>query len=53
MIVGDGSQVHCDDFNDSGRVDWDEFWMDSVLNLYRSDLSALSLGSTVMTALYR
>ncbi|KAF8812579.1 Sec63-domain-containing protein [Phlegmacium glaucopus] len=49
-IVGD-NQVHCNDLNDSG-IDWDEFWSDSVLNVYRFDLSSLSFGSAVMTALY-
>jgi hypothetical protein len=51
MIVGDGSQEYCDEFN----VDWDESWNDSVLNVYvyRSDLSALSFGSTVITALFK
>lgn len=49
VIVEDKSQ---DAFNDSG-VDWDEFWNGSILHVYRSDLSTLSLGSTFMTALYR
>jgi hypothetical protein len=44
VIVGDTY-----DFNDSG-VDWEEFWNDSVLNVYRYNLS---FKSTVMTALYR
>ena len=52
MIAEDKSQMHCNDFNDSG-IDWDEIWNDSVLNVYRSDSSMLSFGSTVMTALHR
>ena len=52
MIVGDKSQEYDDEFNDSG-VDWDESWNDSVLNVYRSDLSILSFGSTVITALFK
>ena len=51
-FIGDKSKVHCDDFNDSD-VDWDEFWNDSVLNIYRSDICTLPFGATVMTALYR
>ena len=52
MIVGDKSQEYCDEINDSD-VDWDESWNDSVLNVYRSDLSTLSFGSTVITALFK
>lgn len=48
-IVGDKSQEYCDEFN----VDWDESWNDSVLNVYRSDLSTFSFGSTVITALFK
>lgn len=49
MIVGDRSQEYFDEIN----VDWDESWNDSVLNVYRSDLSALSFGSTAITALFK
>lgn len=49
MIIEDRSQEYCDEIN----VDWDESWNDSVLNVYRSDLSALSFGSTVITALFK
>ena len=49
MIVGDKSQEYCDEFN----MDWDESWNESVLNMYRSDLPALSFGSTVNTALFK
>ena len=51
MIVEDKRQEYCqcDEFN----VDWDESWNDSVLNVYRSDLSTISFGSTVITALFK
>ena len=49
MIVGDKSQEYCDEFN----IDWDESSNDSVLNVYGSDLSTLSFGSTVITAIFK